>query len=248
MNFSDFSAGARCAFSGLGLLAHRRLRAFVVVPLLINTLLFGLGLWWAVVSFDNLIAWLTDQIPGWLGWLVWLLWPLFALTALLLVFFTFTFVANIIGAPFNGLLAERAEAVLTGKLTGSSNLSLWREIISAPVEELRKLVYFLLLVVPVLLLFLVPVVQALVPLVWIGLGAWVLALEYLDYPLGNRGIRFRDQRRLLAAHRWRMLGFGAGTLAMTLVPGLNFVAMPAAVIGATALCVRDLPQQPRGSA
>ncbi len=248
MFIAEFSAGARCAFSGLGLLTHRRLRAFVVVPLLLNTLLFGLGFWWAVVSFDNLIAWLTDQVPAWLEWLVWLLWPLFALTALLLVFYAFTFVANLIAAPFNGLLAERAEAVVRGKVAASSDLSLWREIISAPVEELRKLGYFLLLMVPALLLFLVPVVQALAPLVWIGLGAWMLALEYLDYPLGNRGIRFGDQRRLLAAHRWRTLGFGAGTLVMTLVPGFNFVVMPAAVIGAAALCVQELPQQPRGPA
>lgn len=228
------------------MLTHRRLRAFVLVPLLLNAILFGLGLWWAVVSFDNLMTWLMDQIPSWLEWLLWLLWPLFALAALLLVFFAFTFVANIIGAPFNSLLAERAEAVLSGKVAESSDLSLWREIIFAPVEELRKLGYFLLLLVPALLLFLVPLVQAVAPLVWVGLGAWMLGLEYLDYPLGNRGIRFPDQRRLLATHRWQTLGFGAGSLLLTLVPGLNFVAMPASVIGAVALCVRELPQQSPG--
>ena len=75
----------------------------------------------------------------------------------------------------------------------------------------------------------------------------MLALEYSDYPLGNRGLSFRDQRRLLRKHWPRTLSFGGMTLLLTLIPVLNFLAMPAAVIGATLMWVREMPERGDGS-
>ena len=63
----------------------------------------------------------------------------------------------------------------------------------------------------------------------------MLALQYLDYPLGNHGLAFSEQRRILKVQRPMMLGFGAVVLLYTMVPVLNFFAMPAAVVGATLL-------------
>jgi CysZ protein len=61
----------------------------------------------------------------------------------------------------------------------------------------------------------------------------LLAVEYCDYPLANCGLRLSEERRILRANRWLTLGFGAGVLTMTVIPGLNLVAMPSAVIGAS---------------
>ena len=47
--------------------------------------------------------WLLQRLPGWLAWLEWLMWPIFALAVVLLLFYTFTMIANIIGAPFAGV-------------------------------------------------------------------------------------------------------------------------------------------------
>ena len=62
-----------------------------------------------------------------------------------------------------------------------------------------------------------------------------MAVEYCDYPMSNAGLKLDSQRRLLRRRRGLALGFGAGVMTMTVVPGLNLVAMPAAVIGATLL-------------
>ena len=50
----------------------------------------------------------------------------------------------------------------------------------------------------------------------------------------------RQERRLLGERRWLALGFGAGVMTMTIIPGLNLVAMPAAVIGASRLWAERL--------
>ena len=73
-------------------------------------------------------------------------------------------------------------------------------------------------------------------------GVPLLALEYADYPLGNRGLSFRDQRQLLRQHWPLTLGFGGMVLVLTLIPLLNFLAMPAAVIGATLMWTQEAPE------
>jgi CysZ protein len=68
----------------------------------------------------------------------------------------------------------------------------------------------------------------------------MLALQYIDYPMANHGFKFSAIRSRLRGRRLLGLGFGAATAGMTLVPVLNFIVMPSAVAGATALWVREL--------
>ena len=246
-----FLRGTRYPLRGLGWLPRRRLWIFVLTPLLINTVLFGGAVWWSSVQVDalasRLLEGLATWLPDWLDWLstvlYWLIWPLFILAVLLVVFYTFTLVANFLGSPFNGLLAEQVEVIATGQAPVSP-LSLWQEIRRAPVVELRKLGYLVAWAIPLLLLFLIPVVNLLAPFLWGVFGAWMLALQYVEYPLSNHGMDISEQRRHLRERRWLVLGFGTSTLVMTLIPVLNFLVMPAAVIGATLMVVEEFSPPP----
>lgn len=231
---NDYLAGLRYPFRGLSLIRRRGIRPLVIIPLGLNILLFALGIFLAV---HYLGAGLDRLLPEWLDWLRWLLWPLFVIGVLAVVFFGFTLVANLLGAPFNGPLAARVESQLTRGPAPDSGLTWYREAAVAVINELRKLLYFLLRALPLLLLFLIPGVNLLAPLLWLAFGAWMLALEYADAPMGNHGLGFRDARRRLGENLPLALGFGTGMLLITLVPVLNFIAMPAGVAGATALWV-----------
>jgi CysZ protein len=216
-----------------------RLRSFVAVPLLVSSVLFSTALWWASREFDGLMQKLVGYLPAWLSWLTWLLWPLFAIVILIVIFYTFSLVANLIASPFNGLLAERVEDLARPGRARTATGPLWKEIALAPVAELKKLLYFVVWAVPLLVLFIIPTVNAAAPFIWMAFSAWMLALQYADYPMGNHGIRFKEQRRLLADQRLLVFGFGCGVLLVTLIPVINFLAMPAAVIGATLLWVEE---------
>ena len=117
---------------------------------------------------------------------------------------------------------------------------LWRQALSAWLSELRKLGHAILCIIPVVIVFLIPGLQAIAPLLWFVVAAWLLALEYADYPMGNHGLDVRAQRALLAEQRPLALGFGLAALCMTLVPVVNCIAMPEAVAGATALWIERL--------
>ena len=233
---------------GLRLVHRPGIRRFVVIPLLINIALFGGVLYWGWGELDRLTAWIEGGLPAWLQWLELFLRPLFVLTALVVVFYLFTPVANLLGAPFNAFLAERVERELVGEAPTGPQVglrSLLREALRALWGELRKLVYLVLWTIPLLALFLIPGLNLAAPVLWVLFGAWMLAIEYMDYPMGNHGMGFAQERALLRRNRPLALGFGAGLVLLTMIPVVNFLAMPAGVAGATSLWVKRLRREPQ---
>jgi CysZ protein len=104
-------------------------------------------------------------------------------------------------------------------------------------SEARKFSYFIIRALPLLLLFLIPGLNLLAPLLWLIFSSWMLALEYLDYPMSANGLLFNDIRQQLGQQRMTTLAFGGGILLLTVIPVINFFIMPIAVAGATALYV-----------
>ena len=236
--------GAGYLLRGLGLITRPGLRRFVILPLLVNLTVFSLGLYWAFSQLGTLSAWIETQTPDWLHWLQWLVIPAFFLFAAVILFFGFGLIANLIAAPFNGLLAEQVERRLSGRTSESETRwgQLARDAIPSIFDELKKMLYALAWLIPILLLGLIPFIG---PVLAFLLTAWILALQYVDFPMGNNGLRFRDQRRTLGRERLMALGFGSATAAMTAIPIVNFLVMPAAVCGATALWLEQLSPDAR---
>ena len=233
--------GAFYLLQGFGLILKPGIRAFVLIPLLINFIFFALFIWLGLMQLGDIIDHLMASVPEWLQWLEWLIWPLFALTFIIIGFFISMMSANIIAAPFNGLLAEAVERHL-GHAPASEGGG-WKTLIKslgpALLSEGRKIVYFLLRALPLLLLYVIPGINILAPVLWGLFAAWMLTLEYIDYPLSNHGQLFPDYRTMLRERRLLSLGFGGAALALTVIPVLNFIAIPVAVAGATAMAVKE---------
>lgn len=223
---------ARCLLLGLRLLGQPGLRRYVWLPLILNFILYAAGFWVATHYFSVVMNWL---MPAWLDWLRWLLWPLFAMSLFLITFFTFTLVANLIGSPFYGKLAGQVQKALEAQTVGSTTQEVgWtRALTEGLASEGNRLMYFTLRALPMLGLFLIPGVNLVAPLLWVLLGAWTLALEYMAYPLEARGLLFEEQRALIKTRRIEALAFGAAVMFGLTIPVLNILIPPAAVIGAT---------------
>ena len=228
-------SGALYFVRGFTIVTRPGIRAWVVVPLLINA-----GLFAALIYFGA--SWLAGfaeaLLPGWLDFLAWILVPAFIVAAFTAGFYTFNLVANLIAAPFNGLLAEAVERHLTGRPPPPAGGG-WRAFLgtlwAALVAEMRKFVWVAVRSLPLLLLFLIPGINVVAPIVWALVGAWMLAITYADYPMANHGIGF-DELRARLRGRWLLgLGFGGAVMVALAVPVLNFVVIPCAVAGATAM-------------
>jgi len=238
-------SGAGYLIQGMRLIIQPGLRRFVLMPLLINILVFSAALWYGINQFESFLLWMESKIPSWLQWLDWILWPLFVLALVILVFYSFTLVANLLASPFNSLLAEKVELHLTGRplSEGGGWKKAMIELVPTLVDEVRKLLFALLWAIPFLILFLIPGINLAAPVLWFLYTAWILVLEYSDYPMGNHGLKFRDIRTRLRGRRVLSLGFGSATAGLTMIPLVNFIAMPSAVAGATAMWVAELSSE-----
>ncbi|WP_415886327.1 sulfate transporter CysZ [Neptuniibacter sp. QD29_5] len=229
--------GGSYVLRGLQMLPDPEIRPFVLVPLLTNIVLFVTAIW---LLFSNFGAWvdslITTFLPDWewLQFLHYVLWPVMALLVIVFVYYGFSIVANIIAAPFNGFLSEKVEKRLRGDVVTDDG---WKEVIAliprAIGRELSKLAYYLPRVLFLLVLSFIPVINLISPFLWILFGAWMMAIQYCDYPMDNNKVSFKNMKLMLKSDRLTSIGFGGLIQLGMLVPLLNLILMPAAVVGAT---------------
>ncbi|MGF7453392.1 sulfate transporter CysZ [Pasteurella bettyae] len=230
---------------GWHLITQQGLRRFVIMPILLNIVLLS-GLFWLFVSkISSMIESIMSFIPDWLSWLSGILLALSILMILLVFYFIFNALSGFIAAPFNGLLAEKVEVMLTGE--GPENMTTAEFIKDTPrmlAREWQKLIYSLPKYIGLFLLSFVPVVgQSIIPVLTFLFTAWMMAIQYCDYAFDNHKISFGTMRFKLAENRTQSLVFGSFVTLCTFIPLLNFVIIPVAVCGSTAMWVDTYRKQ-----
>ena len=227
--------GPRHLWLGYRLLLRPGVRGFMLIPLLGNLLLYGLA---AMLAFYGLDVALDRWLPPIADWLRWLLYPLLAALLLVAAFFSFTLIGNLMLAPFNGLLSERVERALIEAAARAPDESAWVMVKRSSRLALWRLGFILIRLAGVFLLGLIPIIGVAALPLGVLLGAWLLALEFSDAPLGNWGWSLEQQRALFRRNRLAFIGFGLAAMGLALVPVLNIALIPAAVAGMTALCLK----------
>ncbi|GAB4259482.1 MAG: sulfate transporter CysZ [Methylomicrobium sp.] len=215
-----------CFVQGLKWTFKPELRKFIVIPVLINFVLYGALI---ALGYHYVADWIAHFIPDWLSWLSGLLWPLFFISFFVIGFFTFSIVANLIASPFYGALSAKTAALLTGNAQGFEE----PPIAKIAAAELKRFVYLGSRALPLVIISIIPGVNLAAPFLWAVFGAWGAALEYLAYPLENQGLLFTEQREWLKSARFGSMSFGGVTMFGLTLPLLNILVAPAAVIGAT---------------
>lgn len=248
---ANFIRGSGYVLQGLPLIFKPGIRRFVYIPLAINSLFFIIAFYLLVVFSDNIVAsiigekadwwlifrWLYDLIAPLLRWLLYI-------AMFFAIYFLFSMVANIIGAPFNSLLAKSVEDNLTGQKQDYPEMPLSKEIILAIGQETIKTLRFIMVACLLLLTLFIPVVNFFFPFIWFIFMAYSVSVQYIDYPLANHGIPYKKQRKLLQKQWSTSFGFGSIINILMLIPIFNFLVMPLAVVSATIWYVKSLKNEP----
>lgn len=237
---ADFIRGVKYFIGGFETIQQPGIRRYAAMPILVNIILFSLGIYVLGDQFSSLMESYLPDSEGYWVILVYILWVVFGLLILIMLFFSFTLLANLIGSPFNGPLAAAVERQLDEHIDQGSNSSIIGEVAKAIGNELRKWLYYLFWAIPLLIISFIPVINLASPFLWFVFGAWILAIEYLDYPMGNHNFSFTAIKSTLRQQRMLALGFGTAVMCFTLIPVINLVVMPAAVAGASKLWVREI--------
>ncbi|VEB26868.1 putative sulfate transport protein CysZ [Actinobacillus lignieresii] len=238
---SELGLGFHYFIYGWRLMLQRRLMPFVLIPVAINAVLMIALLWFFISHIAGWADWIVSFMPSWLDWLTMILVPLAVLSLIMLFYFTFTTITNFIAAPFNALLAEKVELQLTGEqLNNMTVAEMLKDVPRMLKREWQKMAYSIPRFIALFLLSFVPVVgQTVVPVLTFVFGAWLLAIQYCDYPFDNHKISFKRMRNALGQRKILNFTFGTFVSIFTALPFVNLVVMPVAVCGATAMWVEE---------
>ena len=170
--------------------------------------------------------------------LYWFLWVVAVLLTAVLVFFSFTVVGNLLASPFNDLLSERTEEVLSGSdqrrviCLGRFFREAWQTILM----EAKKMWIFVVVMVFIVPLNLFPGIgNSIYTILAVSLTLFFLCFEYLGFVMVRKRQFFREQKNYIFARKFLMLGFSCGVMAILAIPFFQMLCIPLAVIGATRL-------------
>ncbi len=209
-------------------------RRYLYIPLIINALILILLMATGAHYFNLLTHWLDMHLPNWLHWLNALLWLFYYITALLISGYLFTWVSHLIAAPFYSLLSEHIQRKHHEKpCIESSWMDVLREFPRQVMRQLHLMLYILPRVIGILILMLIPGLNLIATALWFIFGAWMQAMQYVNYPMDNNRLSFSDLKNWLRQHRWHSLGFGGLITLLLMIPIINLFVLPAAVAGAT---------------
>jgi len=250
---ANFSRGFFAPFRSIRILRNNpRLLPYIIIPFLINLTVFSGAVY---LGLDFFGATVVEQLPHGDAWywaaLYWLVWTLAVLVTAVLVFFTFTVVGNLIASPFNDLLSERTEQALSGE-TNNEVFSIsqflsdsWRTVLM----EAKKMSIFVVVMVLILPLNLLPGVgNGVYTVLAVGLTLFFLSFEYLGFVMVRKRKYFSEQKSYIFARKFLMLGFSCGVMTLLMIPFLQMLCIPLAVIGVTRLWCEEIGVVKKNSA
>lgn len=215
---------------------HPALLKYIIVPFLINVIVFSGAVYWGLSFFNSIVVHYIPQGNAWY-WaiLTYFLWTVAILVTMVLVFFGFTVVGAIIASPFNDILSEKTEELLTGIPNEEPFIFkvFMRDALQTVADESKKIIIFVLLMLFLLPLNLLPGGSLPYSVLSILLTVFFLVVEYTGYVFARKHKTFKDQRLFISSHRFLMLGFGFGVMAVLAIPFVQFFCIPLGVVGAT---------------
>ncbi|WP_315987039.1 EI24 domain-containing protein [Actinomadura sp. HBU206391] len=236
----DLFTGVGYLGRGLAWVAKRpKQYLFGLIPAFIALALFGTGLVFLGIYAGDLAEWITPFADGWSSGSRSALRVITALaifgTGAFLSVILFTAVTLLIGEPFYESIAVRVEESQGGAPPEPDvplHVQILRGVRDAIVIGLMAIgfgvVFFVLGFVPVIGQTVVPVAAACVT-------GFFLAGELTAIALERRGLRRKDRFALLRRNWLLVVGFGAATVVLFLIPLGAVFAMPGAVAGGTLL-------------
>lgn len=245
---ATFLGGLFYPFRALRLIARNpRLWPFILVPVLINIVL-GILLYAGLFTAGNLaiervLAGLPDES---LALLRGLLQAILLIVLFIAIGFVLVRFGVLFGSPWYGKLSETLEELLTGSAPPAAPLTLagisydlWRSL----GFELKKLLLFLALWLPLLLFnFLPGFGQLILSGGSIVLGTFIACLDFFDPPLERRRLRFRAKIAQVRRGLPASAGFGLVCFGLVSVPFINLLAIPLCITAGTLFfCEQLLP-------
>jgi CysZ protein len=225
--------------------AHRfiqqhRLFRWIIIPGIIYTLLFIVGMLVFWQSANSVVSWVSSQLSietwlqkersEWLSFLFVMTGMMLRLILVLFYFSLFKYLILIIGSPVFAYLSEKTEAIIEGKEHSFNWSELKKDCTRSIKLALRNCGWQSVYLVTLILLSLIPVVGWITPIIALLMECYYFGFSMLDYSFAR--IQFTPQQSIGFIGRHKGLAIGNGLL-FYLMHALIILAPAYAIIAAT---------------
>lgn len=221
-----------------------RLWKWIVIPGIIYTFLFLLGIYLFWNSSGDAVTWLSRQLglEGWLQkqrneWLNFLFVMIGLVIRLMFAFLYFSlfkYFFLIIGSPVFAYLSEKTQSILEGKEFPFGFLQLMKDAWRGIKLAIRNTIWQTVYVISLLLLSFVPVFGWISPLIAILVESYYYGFSMLDYSCERNKLSPAQSISFISRHKGLAIGNGIVFFLMHAVVIIGWILAPAyAVVAAT---------------
>ena len=221
-----------------------RLWKWILIPGIIYSLLFGVGIYLFWISSGNAIdllfsltglkKWMLTLEESWLKFLFIFGQVILQLVLMLFYFSLFKYIFLIIGSPLFAYLSEKTEAIMENKEFPFSFNQLLKDIARSVKLVLRNSLWQSVYILSILILSFIPFSGWFTPFFAILIEAYYLGFSMLDYSCERNKLSASQSIAFISDHKGLAIGNGIVFYLMHLLVGVGWVLAPSySVIAAT---------------
>jgi CysZ protein len=233
---------------------QHRLWKWILIPGVIYTILFIVGMYFFFQSTNEAVGWLSRQIgiPAWLEQqrsegLNFLFLMAGLILQLILVFFYFSlfkYLFLIVGSPVFAYLSEKTASILEGRDFPFSFRQLMHDAWRGTKLALRNALWQTVYMLTLLLLSLIPVVGWIAPLIALFIECYYYGFSMMDYSLERNRLSPTQSINYIGHHRGLAIGNGIMFYLMHGVVLIGWVLAPAYAVVAATLSLHKMERTP----
>jgi CysZ protein len=224
---------------------HKLFR-WIIIPGVIYTILFIIGMLFFFRSSDLVVSWMSRQLnienwlqkerSEWLSFLFVMTGMMLRLTLVLLYFSFFKYVILIVGSPVFAFLSEKTESIIEGKEYTYSFKEVKKDCIRNSMLALRNCGWQSVYLLALIVLSLVPLVGWITPVIALLMEAYYFGFSMLDYSFAR--VQFTPAQSVSFTSRHKGLAIGNGLLFY--IMHILIVLAPAYAVVAATLTVHKM--------
>lgn len=238
--------------------AHRFIRRhnlwkWIVIPGIIYTILFVIGMYFFWNSSGSAVSWLSKQLglENWLQkqrseWLSFLFLMIGLMLRLVLVFFYFSlfkYLFLIIGSPVFAYLSEKTASIIEGRDFPFSFQQLAKDAIRGIRLALRNSIWQTVYAVSLIILSLVPLAGWITPLIAMFVECYYYGFSMMDYSCERNKLPPSASIDFISRHKGLAIGNGLMFYLMHGVIVIGWVLAPAYAVVAATLSLHRIKNQ-----